>query len=897
MRRTLTRAVSFSALACAALVYAQQPGAPMPAPRIATVFPMGGQLGASVEVTVTGTDLDEPTGLVFSTAEIKAELIVPPEAPVDPKAKDKAAPKPKKGGPVASAKFKVTIPASVAPATYDCRVVNKSGVSNPRAFVVGDKPEANESDKPHNDVEIAQKVELGSVVNGFIANPADVDYYTFAAKAGQRVLVHCATSSIDSRARTLVEIFDANGKRISLNRNYKENDALADVTAATDGALFVRVSEFAYQAGTAEYFYRLSITTAPWIDSVYPAAINPTGPTAVTILGRNLPGGKVVAGANVDGRPLESLSVTIAPPTGAGGNYTFRGYTPPAQALLDGFEYSLKGPGGASNIVPIYLTDAKVTLEKDAGAGGNDKPETAEEIAVPGEIAGTIGKRYDKDWFSFAAKKGDVYYFELTADRIGSNMDMYYVVKNATNMGNVVEEQDDDAELLHPQTFFNRSGDPASAKFTAPADGKYLVLVASRESNVNYGPRCIYRLKVSKPAPDYRAVVMAKGRDVPATAIAHQGGELAFDLFVDRRDGFNGPITATTEGLPAGVTAKPALVGTASKWGTLVLSSTDAAAAFTGQITVKCTATIDGKPVVRSARPATITWGVQPGNNTPTLTRLDQGLWFAVKAEKATMRLSADLANAKVKGKDKDGKETDAKLESPIFVKPGDKITLPVLVAWQGAEARPGPLNITVEATQPNMQNAPIGSAGGGGNAPAGMMAKEKNDAAIVLDVKPAALPGTYAIVLKGDTQIQIARDPAKKDAKTPANVQGYTQPIEITVLPLTLGKFTATLPANGVVIAGKSAELTVKVDRAADYNGEYKIAIVLPKDVKGIAAKDAVIPAGMDEVKISIDIAGDAKIGGVTNFVVTATGTVHGKFAINHEVKANLSIAAPPKK
>jgi len=895
MRRTLTRAVSFLIVACAAVLYAQQPGPPMPAPRIATVFPMGGQLGTSVEVTVTGTDLDEPTGLVFSTPDIKAELIVPPETPVDPKIKDKPAPKPKKGGPVGSAKFKVTIPAGVAPATYDCRLVNKSGVSNPRAFVIGDKPEANESDKPHNDVDVAQKVELGSVVNGFINNPADVDYYSFAAKAGQRVLVHCATSSIDSRARTLVEIFDTNGKRVALNRNYKENDALADVTAAADGAFFVRVSEFAYQAGTAEYFYRLSITTAPWIDSVFPAAINPTGATAVIIYGRNLPGGKVVAGANFDGKPLESLSVTITPPAGAAGNFAFRGYTPPSQALLDGFEYSLKGPGGVSNLVPIYLTDAKVTLEKDAGAG-NEKPETAEEIAVPGEIAGTIGKRYDKDWFSFAAKKGEIFYFELSADRIGSNMDMYYVVKNAEKLGNVVEEQDDDADMLHPQTFFNRSGDPASAKFTAPADGKYVVLVASRESNVNYGPRCIYRLKVSKPTPDFRAIVMAKGREVPMTAIAHQGGELAFDLFVDRRDGFTGPITATVDGLPAGVTAKPALIGTASKWGTLVLSSTDAAAAFTGQVTVKCTATVDGKTVVSSARPATITWGVQPGNNTPTLTRLDQGLFFAVKAEKATMRLTADIANAKVKSKDKDGKETEAKLESPIFVKPGDKITLPVLVVWQGAEARPGPLNVTVEATQPNMQNAPIGTAGGG-NGPAGMMAKEKNDAAIVLDVKPAALPGTYAIVLKGDTQIQIARDPAAKDKKTPANVQGYTQPIEITVLPLTLGKFTATLPANGVVIAGKSAEMIIKVERTGDYTGEFKVTLTLPKDFKGVAVKDVIIPAGKDEAALPIEVAADAKIGGVTNVVITATGTVHGKFPISHEVKSNLSIAAPPKK
>ncbi len=888
MRRTFTLVAPFLFVASATMLSAQQPGVPMPAPRISAIFPMGGQLGTTVELTVSGTDVDTPTGLLFSAPDIQAVLISQPEQVVDPKAKDK----PKKTGPVTSAKFKVTIPATIAPASYDCRLVNKFGISNPRAFVVGEKPEVNETDKPHNDVPVAQKVELGSVVNGVIASPTDVDYYSFNAKAGQRVLVHCATSSIDSRARALVEIFDTSGKRLAANRNSKENDALADVAIATDGSYFVRVSEFAYQAGTADYFYRLSLSTAPWIDSIFPAAINPTGSTTVTILGRNLPGGQVTNGATVDGRPLESLSVTITPPAGAGGQFVFRGYTPPSQALLDGFEYSLKGPGGNSNMVPIYLTDAKVTLEKDAGAG-NDTPETAEEMAVPGEIAGTIGKRFDKDWFRFTAKKGEVYYVELSADRIGSNMDLYYVVKNGQTKANVVEEQDDDPEMLHPQQFFNRSGDPASAKFTAPADGQYLVLVASRESNVNFGPRCIYRLKVSKPMPDFRAVVMAKGREVPSTAIASRAGEVAFDIFVDRRDGYSGPIVATAEGLPAGVTAKPALIGTTAKWGTLVLSSTDAAAPFTGLVTVKCTASIDGKPVVRQARPATISWAVPPGSNAPTITRLDQGLYFAVTADKATMRMNTDVANAKVKSRDKDNKETETKLESPIYVKPGDKITLPLVLTWQGAEPRPNPVTVTLEATQVNLQTAAIGTTG---NTPAVALPKEKNDGPALLEVRPTALPGTYAVVLKGDTQIQIARDPAKKDAKTPANVQAYAQPLEIIVLPLTLGKFTATLPANGVIVAGKTAELTVKVERAADFTGEYQVSVALPKELKGVEIKDAVIPAGADEVKMSIAVAADAKVGGVTNFVVTAVGTVYGKFPIRHEAKANLTITAPPK-
>ena len=96
MRRTLVRAVSFALVAGAAALYAQQPSAPMPAPRINTVFPMGGQLGTTVEVTVSGSDLDEPTSLIFTAPEIKGELIVPPEPVADPKAKDKPAPKPKR---------------------------------------------------------------------------------------------------------------------------------------------------------------------------------------------------------------------------------------------------------------------------------------------------------------------------------------------------------------------------------------------------------------------------------------------------------------------------------------------------------------------------------------------------------------------------------------------------------------------------------------------------------------------------------------------------------------------------------------------------------------------------------------------------------------------------------
>ena len=58
-------------------------------------------------------------------------------------------------------KFKVTIGADVPLGIHDVRLVNKWGVSNARAFVVGDLPEVLEKE-PNNDVEQAQRIELNS---------------------------------------------------------------------------------------------------------------------------------------------------------------------------------------------------------------------------------------------------------------------------------------------------------------------------------------------------------------------------------------------------------------------------------------------------------------------------------------------------------------------------------------------------------------------------------------------------------------------------------------------------------------------------------------------------------------------------------------------------------------
>lgn len=81
--------------------------------------------------------------------------------------------------------------------SYDVRVVGKLGISNPRTFVAGDRPEITRT-KAHDKPEAAVEVPMGSVFNGNVTAAAS-DYFKFPAKKGERVLIVCATKEIDSR--------------------------------------------------------------------------------------------------------------------------------------------------------------------------------------------------------------------------------------------------------------------------------------------------------------------------------------------------------------------------------------------------------------------------------------------------------------------------------------------------------------------------------------------------------------------------------------------------------------------------------------------------------------------------------------------------------------------------
>jgi hypothetical protein len=742
-------------------------------------------------------------------------------------------------------RFKVTIAADVPLGLHDVRLVNKFGASNPRAFVVGDLAEVLEKE-PNNDIEQAQRVELNSTINGNMAAPTDVDYYVFAGKKGQRVVFSCLGTSLDSRFFPSIEVYSAKHRQLASQRNYFQDDALTDCVLPEDGDYYIRLCQFTYTQGTAEHFYRLTITTAPWIDAIHPCVVEPGKKVQLTVYGRNLPGGQPDPQAVVEGCVLEKVSVTLDVPADpvALQRLSYSGLILPSMGGMDGLEYRMRNGVGASN--PFLLTYARAPVVLDADASRTAA--TAQPITPPCEIAGRFDKLRERDWYTFAAKKGDVWNIEAFAERLGSPALVYFAVRNATANQDMGEGQDN-PDTLAPK-FFSRSEDPAVFRFTAPADGQYQLMVGNRLGDTLANPRQYYRVSITKDHPDFRLVVVPFANTRPDAAAVGQGGVQAFNVFAWRRAGFNGDIVLNMEGLPPGVTCAPQTMGVGVRQATLVVQAADTAAPAVAEVRIKGTATIAGQPVVREARPGSIVWPlVQPQAVSPTISRADRSLVLAVRDKTfAPYRLEPVL--------------------DKVILQQGDKANLtlkatrlwPTLKTPITAQVVDMPANLLVN----NNQVATIPG--------------DKNEVGVPVVVNAGAVPGVYNLVFRS-TPGQVPYTRAPMDPKQPAkptNVIQASAPVTLTVLPKTVAAVTLNSQALNAKI-GMPVEVVVKVARQFDFAGEFKVQLVLPANMKGVSAPDVVIPAGKDEAKLVLNIPADAMPGPRAGLIVRTTALLAG--------------------
>ena len=564
---------------------------------------------------MTGQELDDLRGLHFSNTNLIAKHL-------------------------SGTKFSVRIPTNAALGICDCRVIGRYGISNPRPFVVGAVPEVRAA-TTNTSAEKAMSVPLNATINGQAVSEG-VQFFKFSAKKGQNVLIECEGQDLDSRFMPFLTLLDASGRELARE---PEAGTVLEVHPKADSEYLLKLHDFLFRGGT-EYFYRLTLSTGPYIDYVLPPSAIPGTKAKFTIYGRNLPGGTAAAGVKVNGSTLEQLSVEIDVPKERDDGPCNSALLKPTATFVRGFEYRLPTPDGVSNPLFIGFAAAPVVSEQEP----NNQPTKAQKIAVPCEIGGQLYPADDRDWFQFEAKKGDAFALEVISQRVGIQADPFVLIQRVSRNAKGEEEISDiqesyDSDSLGGNEFKTSSLDPA-ARFSAKEDGVYRIEV--RDQFRGTDPRTVYRLAVRKEAPDYELVVLPQPGS-PAKAdskegsivvqLLRRGQTIALKVLALRRDGFKGAIDLSIEGLPESISASQASIAETTNSTRLFLTASTNGVAWSGVFRVLGRS--QSNELVRTARATTAIWNTGDTSVEPLQTRLTRDFALALSEEPAPIVIAA----------------------------------------------------------------------------------------------------------------------------------------------------------------------------------------------------------------------------------------------------------------
>ncbi len=406
-------AVALFVLAATPLA-AQPPAPPNPqAPNLAPVQPLGVQRGTSIDLTLTGTNLQEPTGLWTS---FPARVTIPTDA--------------KNGTLPTSLRVKLEVPRDAPLGFHTIRLATKRGMSNARLFCVDDLPQVLENNT-NRTPKTAQAVPVPCVVIGR-ADAEATDYFKVTVKANQRLAFEVLGRRLGSAFDPQLTLLDAATERelpggFSNDAPGLQTDARVVYTFKNAGDVLVAIRDVSYRGG-ADFHYRLRIGDFPCATTPLPLAVKRGSKTQVRFSGPAVEG---VSPVEVQAPTDPAVTAIQVAPKGASG--------------LHGWP------------VELHLSDLDEQLEKEP----NNDPKQANRINVPGAITARFEEKDDTDCFVVKLLKGKRYIIEAHSSEHHSPTEVYMVLRN-----------DKGAQLSASNPALAPRLD-----FTAPADGDYTLAV------------------------------------------------------------------------------------------------------------------------------------------------------------------------------------------------------------------------------------------------------------------------------------------------------------------------------------------------------------------------------------------------------------------------------------
>jgi hypothetical protein len=358
---------------------AAPPAVPASYPTLTTPASLGAKPGASVELALTGTNLDDATG-VWTSFGGKATI---PDKQKDAK----------------KLTVKLDVPADATPGLHALRVATKAGVSNLRPICLDELPEVAEAGKNKSKAS-PQTVAVPCVVTGS-AEKESADYFKFPVQAGKPITIEVLGRRLGSPIDPVVILYDGTGKELggvyADDTPGLQSDARVVYVPKQSGELIAEVRDTTYRGG-AEYDYRLRIGSFPGATTAFPLAVQRGQSAEVGFSGPGLDGVKPVS---VTAPTDPTVPVVYATPR--------------------------RSDGAAGWPVSVQLSEFPETVEREP----NNDPKQANKLSIPGGVSARFAEKNDLDHFAFAAKKGRKYEIEVRTYQLNAPTEVYLRVLDA----------------------------------------------------------------------------------------------------------------------------------------------------------------------------------------------------------------------------------------------------------------------------------------------------------------------------------------------------------------------------------------------------------------------------------------------------------------------------------
>jgi hypothetical protein len=517
--------------------------------------------------------------------------------------------------------LELTLAPGALPGSRELRLLTPQGLSNPLVFRVGQLPEASEKETLDVDLQPAEAppsgrqnrrkepgnpqpgdpqsggraaggrqprvnepatdlaITLPTVVNGRIkprlveatgggrqgpeARQGDADRYRFEARRGQhlvvvasaRELIPYLADAVPGWFQAVVALYGPDGKELAYDDDFRFHpDPVLHCEIPQDGEYAIVVRDALYR-GREDFVYRITAGELPFVTGVFPLGVRAGAEAEVRLFGFNLPSDRL----KVDARRL-------APGTH------------PVWVSRD----SLR-----SNEVPLAVGTLPQSLEKEP----NDEARSAKRIELPVVVDGRIDEPRDTDVFAFEGRAGEEIVAEVLARRLDSPLDSLLALTDAGGRQLAVNDDHEDKgsglDTHHADSLLG---------ITLPANGTYYVHVSDAQQKG--GPEYAYRLRVSRPQPDFELRVAPSTINVPA------GGTVAFAVHALRRDGFSGDIALSLKDAPGGFRLGGAVLPAGQDKVRLTLTAPPRRLEEPAEVRLVGRAEIGGRPAERLAVPA-----------------------------------------------------------------------------------------------------------------------------------------------------------------------------------------------------------------------------------------------------------------------------------------------------